>query len=206
MVTDTLPAGLTFELAGSSAGPSTATDVTFTDTLPAGLAFDAGASDHRCAALGKTGGSQLRCVSPSLAPGDSTTFTVVARVGPALGTGSVLTNDAQAAAVQSAPNAVAAARVRVSVVRQVDLAVTQQASAKTVAPGEPFSFTIRVVNRGPSAASDVIVADRASTPLLSGRLRPGTGPACSPGGVPFQCTVSQLMPGASVTLVVDAAS
>jgi uncharacterized repeat protein (TIGR01451 family) len=195
----------TFHGTVQNTGPSAATDVTFTDTLPTGMVFDPAASDHRCVVPGNPRDTQLSCVAATLNPGASTTFTVVARVASTLGTGSVLTNDAQATAVQSDPATVAAARARAVVTRQVNLVVTKKASAHRVAAGSLFTVTIHAVNRGPSAASHVVISDQAHTSLLWGRLRPAnrTGLTCSRGGVSFECTVPQLMPGASITIVVD---
>jgi uncharacterized repeat protein (TIGR01451 family) len=116
----------------------------------------------------------------------------------------VLTDDMQAAAAQSDPADVATARVSALVTRQVDLVVTKTMSKRTAVAGSLFSFTVRVVNQGPSAASNVVVSDQAVS-SLSGRLRPGDGISltCTEGGASFRCTVPELLPGASVTFVVD---
>ena len=111
----------TYRITVTNQGPSVATGITATDTLPAGLTFVASASDPRCSVAAA---GTIRCTAAGpLAPGASTTFTVVAMVSSTLGTGSVIVNDAVASASQYDPDPAEAARA-VSVIARPSVPVT----------------------------------------------------------------------------------
>lgn len=191
----------TYEVSVTNDGPSRATSATAADVLPEGLTFDAAASDARCALVVPTT-STVRCVDPgALAPGEKVTFKVVARVDADLGNGSDIVNDESASAAQLNPDPAEDARAASTIVRQVDLTVTKVPSQNPVRAGEPFFYTITVVNHGPSAASDVVIADQPRTRALRGGLQPGgMGEAdCLVTGVSFQCMIPDLLPGDSIT-------
>jgi uncharacterized repeat protein (TIGR01451 family) len=192
---------VTFHGTVKNTGPSLATGVTYIGSLPTGLAFDAAKSDPRCKAATGTSGAVVQCTTASLAPGASTTFVVVDRIAPALGPRSVLISDAQATAVQSDPANVATARVQIIVVRRVSIVVIQTVSSNRLVTGKPVGFVIRVINRGPSVASNVLVANRART-AVSAMLLTGAALACPPAINTLRCVVRQLAPGASVLFLV----
>jgi uncharacterized repeat protein (TIGR01451 family) len=190
---------VTFHGTVKNTGPSLATDVTYIGSLPTGLAFDAAKSDPRCKAATGTGSAEVQCTTASLEPGASTTFVVVDRIAPALGPHSVLISDAQATAVQSDPANVATARVQILVVRRVSIVVIQTVSSNRLATGRPVGFIIRVINRGPSVASNVFVGNRTRA-AASVMLLTGAALACPPAINTLRCVVRQLAPGASVLL------
>jgi hypothetical protein len=72
------------------------------------------------------------------------------------------------------------------------------------APGQRFSYTITVVNNGPSAARDVMITDAASHEHLEGGLRavPPGAEACPVLGISFRCEVEILLPGERFTITV----
>jgi uncharacterized repeat protein (TIGR01451 family) len=113
----------TYRIIVTNEGPSEATGITATDKLPPGLTFDAAASDSRCS-LTSAATRMVSCTEAGpLAPGASTTFTVVAQVSAALGTGSVIVNDAVVSASQYDPDPADAARA-VSVIARPSVPVT----------------------------------------------------------------------------------
>ncbi|HWK29231.1 MAG TPA: DUF11 domain-containing protein [Solirubrobacter sp.] len=85
-----------------------------------------------------------------------------------------------------------------------DLVVTKRVAPATAAPGDPITYTIRVVNRGPDAANDVVVAEvrpRGTTPL---KLRPSQG-SCA-GDRPVRCALGTLGVGDSATITATVAA
>jgi uncharacterized repeat protein (TIGR01451 family) len=183
-------------------GPSVATQVSVTDTLPEGMTFDASASDSRCSLIDPAAGT-VRCVEPGpVDVGATVNFTVVARVDVTLGDGSDVVNDAAVTAVQFDPDAQPYARARSTVVRRVNLTITKRASRNPVRAGSSFHYTITILNRGPSAASSVVISDRLPRSGLGGGLRRGVKGArdCPVAGVSFRCDVPELLPGDGLTL------
>jgi uncharacterized repeat protein (TIGR01451 family) len=194
---------VTYRPAVLNQGPSVATNITVTDTLPRGLTFAPAASDQRCGLIDPAAGT-VRCVAPGpLAVGATVTFTVVAWVDATLGDRSTIVNDAVATAFQYDPDPAPSARAASVVVRRVDLAVTKKASRRRVRAGESLKYTITVVNRGPSAASAIVLRDRVSKRGLTGGLRRGKGAwRCPVIGVAFRCLIPELLPGDRLTLTV----
>lgn len=189
-----VPGGpITYTMVVTNAGPSLATGAQVTDTFPATLlnptwtcAATAGAS---CPAAGS--GSIAAAVT--IPPAGAVTFSVAATVDPsAVGT---LVNTVTVAppANVADPNAGNnTATDRATLAPSADLEITKTGPA-TAAPGGTVSYTITVVNHGPSAATDVQVFDPA-TPSLRLRSLPG-------GCTSFQpCDLGTLLPGDSRTL------
>jgi uncharacterized repeat protein (TIGR01451 family) len=156
----TVPVGSdeTYSLVVTNHGPSEASKVVVSDTLPRGLSFvsaskgcveKAGTVTCRVAALG------------AVAPQDTVTFKVVARVGP---TAAALT--ANTATVKSSTpdpnlkNNIATAKVKV---RFPILSLTKAAAQKTVANGADVDYTLTVRNVGKGQATDVKVCDSPPT-------------------------------------------
>jgi uncharacterized repeat protein (TIGR01451 family) len=193
---------VTYHATVTNHGPSTATGISYADALPEGLFFDAVASDHRCSH--GTSPGMIRCAAAGpVSPGGHVTFWVVAHVDATIGDHSDVVNDAVATAAQ-ADGAMVQARAPSVVVRRVDLRVTKTASRNPVLAGSSFRYTIKVVNRGPSAATRIGVNDHAASATLAGG-RPsvnGIALSCRPGGVSFRCEVPELLPGAGVTVTV----
>ncbi|HST40623.1 MAG TPA: SdrD B-like domain-containing protein [Conexibacter sp.] len=84
---------------------------------------------------------------------------------------------------------------------QADLAISKTAAASSYAPGETASFTLEVVNNGPTAATGVTVTDT----LPAGLAYAGADIAgCSVAAETVTCAVGDLAVGASATFVVQA--
>jgi uncharacterized repeat protein (TIGR01451 family) len=84
---------------------------------------------------------------------------------------------------------------------QIDLELTQAVSATQVTPGDPVTFTITLVNRGPSNATGVAVSDLLPAGVVYQVDTPSQGTFDSATGV---WSVGSLPVGASVTLDVSA--
>jgi uncharacterized repeat protein (TIGR01451 family) len=138
----------------TNVGPSPATDVVVSDTLPAGAAF-VSASDGGTHAAGVVTWSIA-----SLAGGATANFTVTV-TAPASGTLlNTVASTSSATDLVPANNdgSAPAAQVLTTVTAAADLATTVTGPAIAIT-NFPFSYTVTVTNRGPSAATSVTVGN-----------------------------------------------
>ena len=158
----------TYQIVATNTGPSAVTGAVVTDTVPAGLA----GATWTCAAAGggtcsSTGtGNLVELVD--LPVGASVTFTVTATVTATAGT---LTNTAQVDVPLGAtdPNTANNAATDTTQVDPVgDLSITKTDGQVSAVPGAATTYTIDVVNSGPSAATGVTVIDVLPAVLTGG--------------------------------------
>jgi large repetitive protein len=202
---------ITYTLHLSNAGPSDAASAIEFDELPPEVEFVAASSDPRCSLADTLPGADAApntvvCQADSLAAGADDSFTVTALVPPATGNGSVLTNSVYAQSAREDRDPVDVTSIDTDVVNEYDLTITKTPSQREVAPGEPFSYTITVTNHGPSAALNVMVSDHSQSSRLLGGLA-GTemnDTICPVLGIDFSCTIPEMLPGASVSIVMPA--
>lgn len=185
----------TYTLVVSNTGPSTATGVTISDVLPAGLSVISVQAAGTCDVAGQT----LTCQLGTVAPGSSTTVTIGVMVAATqVGT---LTNTATVASTTPDPNpANNSATVVTPVETRADLTLTKSADRGTVAAGEGMTYTLVVVNSGPSDATGVVITDTIPTGMelilhSDGCTVAGNTVTCPVGDVPVGGT-------ATVTLTV----
>ena len=151
---------VTYTLGVTNGGPSTASSVVVTDTLPVGTSYVSCSSTGG----GTCGGSgRNRTISfGSLASDASATVTLVAKVAAGTASGTVIRNTGRVKASgpsdASTGNNSATASVTVSN-PAADLALTKSAAPNPVQAGANVTYTIRLSNGGPSAASSVVVTD-----------------------------------------------
>lgn len=190
----------TFTITVTNLGPSVATGVTVADLLPAGVTYISDSSGGSYAS-----GTGIWTIGP-LAAGGSASMDITASVdvvGVVTNTAEVATAD-QPDADSTPGNSVPSEDDQQSITLegvQIDLELTQTVSANQVTPGDSVTFTITVVNQGPSDASGVAVSDLLPPGLVyesdvaqQGAFDPATG----------IWTVGALPVGASVTLDVSA--
>ncbi|MGE0553149.1 MAG: hypothetical protein AB7R55_06945, partial [Gemmatimonadales bacterium] len=149
-------ATITYTVTVRNLGPAPAASVALRDTLPAGVGF-----------VSASGGGTLagNVVSwptiPSLAPGASASFNLVATAPLTTGT---ITNLAAATTTTPDPTpgnndgSAAASRVVTQVVSTADVSVAKSGPS-TATVGTPFSYSIAVRNDGPGSATAVSVTD-----------------------------------------------
>lgn len=143
---------LTYTLLVTNTGPSTATNLTVVDTLPAGLTF--GSVTTTAGTANQTSGV-ITATIPTLAVNGQATVTVISTV-LATFAGTTIANSATADADEAAPvNANASTAVN----PQVDLQITKSHPAGTVNRGDQLTYTLNVINKGPSGATNVEVVD-----------------------------------------------
>ena len=147
-----------YTLTAHNAGPNDATGVTIHDSLPAGLDF----LDASPGCDNENG--TVSCDIGTLATGDSASVTIDART-TALISGTVVGNLATVSGNELDPtpaNNQAAASITVRPL--VDLKLTKVASNPTPTAGGPVTYTLTLLNNGPSPATGVMITD----PLPSG--------------------------------------
>lgn len=186
---------VTYTLTVANAGPSTATGVQLSDPLPAGLTFESSASG--CTAAGGV----VTCPVGSLAPGATATRTFVAQTD-AGGSGTV-SNVATATATTADPNpANNSATANSTTATEADLQLTKSAPAAPVAGG-PITYTLTLLNNGPSAAAGVVVTDDAPAGLTFTSVATD-GSDCILAGASVSCgNVGPLPAGATRTYFVS---
>jgi uncharacterized repeat protein (TIGR01451 family) len=184
---------LTYTLVVTNAGPSTATGVVLTDTLPLSVTDVLMASSQGSCALDN---AAVVCDLGALnhLAGASVTLTVRPTA-----TG-ILTNRVVVTSVAFDPDLGNNTFSQgATVVPAADLEVTKKDAPDPLMVGETLTYTITVVNRGPSTATGVVLTDT----LPAGVDLGDYSPACSGTG-PVTCTWGSLAQGAveTVTIVV----
>ena len=200
-----VPDGLTYTLSVANTGPATATSVRVTDPLPEQFTpSSAGGVGFTCN-LPAAGGT-LECTRPALAVGAGPVeITVVGTIAPA-SAAQTIKNSATVEADQGDPaldsNAVTTTTV---VIPAADLDVTKTANRATLRPGERITYTVKVVNNGPSEATNVDVSDTLGGPSRTIVSVSSSQGSCTTAG-PIECALGDLPEGAeaTVTLVVRA--
>jgi uncharacterized repeat protein (TIGR01451 family) len=171
---------LTYTITVNNAGPSNAATVTLTDNLPAATTFVSLSSPGgwTCAPLTVGAGGTLSCTNLNMGIG-SAVFTLVVKVNPGALTGNdVITNTATVSSTTSDPNTGNETGGAVtSVNAAADLAVTKVDTPDPVTAGNNLTYTINLVNNGPSNASGVDVTDAipANTTFVSATVTTGSG-------------------------------
>ena len=150
----------TYTIVVVNQGPSTVTDAAVADTFPGILSNCAFTSVAAGGASGNTAaGAGDLAETLSMPPGSSVTYTATCDVDPAA-TGS-LSNTAtvsSAIATETDPGDDSATDTDTLEVT-ADLEITKDNGTATSVPGQPTTYTIVVVNQGPSTVTDAAVAD-----------------------------------------------
>ena len=186
---------LTYTMLVTNTGPSTATNVTVVDTLPAGLTFVSVATTAGTAA--EVGGV-ITATIPTLAVNGTATVTIISTV-LATFAGTTIPNSATADADEAAP---VTANANTTVNPQVDLAITKTDSADPVNRGSQITYTMNVVNNGPSAATNVTVVDTLPAGLTFVSATGGTVTAPVGGNQQVSVAVGNLASGATATVTI----
>ena len=189
---------ITFTVTVTNQGPDTATNVQITDVLPPGL------TPVLTRARRGTFASQVWDVG-TLAPGDSSTLTITARVDSP----DAQTNTASVTNVdQFDPNTANDTASATETPQQADLSITKTDGVTSAVPGTAVTYTIVVTNNGPSAATNVVVADTFPA-TLTGVTWTSVGSAGVTGNDPsgggnINDTVTFIPVGGTVTYTVTA--
>ncbi|MBU6337995.1 MAG: DUF11 domain-containing protein [Acidobacteria bacterium] len=177
-----------FRIYARNTGPSTATGAVVTDTLPAGLTFvSAAPSQGSCTSAPGAGGTTVvTCALGTITVGNGAS--VVIRARPTLGiAGTTVTNTASATSDITPSPGTDTATLTVKPI--ADLSLTKTASVETIDQGAPVTFTVTSTNEGPAAATNVQVIDRlpAAIDASSAVATPSSGGSCSRDGSVITC-------------------
>ena len=202
---------ITYTITVNNGGPADAAAVSLNDTLPAGLTFVSFSSPAgwTCSTPGVGGTGAVSCTRPILVPGVDQVFTLIANVPAGATSGTTYSNTASVFAkvfdpneknnTSSASNTVAGPTA--------DMAVFKQAVVDEVLPGSNVTYTIQVINGGPSNAASATLNDTLPGTLTFVSLSAPAGWTCStpaPGGAGLvSCSNASLVPG-SVTFTLVA--
>ncbi len=189
-----LPGKATYTLVVANAGPDTASEVLVSDTLPAGESYLA--SDAGCSVAGQS----VSCALGELADGEARTIHLTVSVGVSLGERTV-TNTATVTSATYDPNmANNTASASMQTGPAADVAIEKTGPASVVS-GASIAWTLKLTDRGPSTAHQVVVED----PLPSGVTlthAAATQGACQSTGSVLRCELGTLADGAGAEVTV----
>ena len=144
---------ITYSVTIKNTGTAPAENLTLTDTLPSGFVFNDFLASER-----------TWTISPSFAPGNTTTITYGVRVNPGVTAGDY-TNTATAKATGLAPVTdratvhVDAPQVLGATTGTPTVILEKAADRDTANPGETVDFTVTVTNTGDAPATEVSISD-----------------------------------------------
>jgi uncharacterized repeat protein (TIGR01451 family) len=182
-------------------GPNPATGVTATTVVPAGLTLiTATATQGTCTLAAGT----ITCTIGNMANAATVTATITVQTGAAAAPSVSLTGTVTATEFDP-NNANNSATVTTTVNPAADLAVTKSDSPDPVIVGNNVTYTVTVVNNGPSNATGVTVTDTLPTNGTFVSSTPA-GPTCTVAAGVLTCNLGTINAGANstVTIVVTA--
>jgi uncharacterized repeat protein (TIGR01451 family) len=186
-----------YTLTASNAGPNDATGVTITDSLPAGLDF----LDASPACVSDDG--TVTCDVGTIASGGQASVKISALTTPAVA-GTSVTNGATVSANEPDPNLNNnQATAPIDVKPLVDLKLTKVASNPAPTAGGPVTFTLSLVNNGPSPATGVAITDPLPNGLTFMSASAGQG-SCSGTGQTVICQLGTVAVGGAAVVTITA--
>ena len=186
---------LTYTILVTNTGPSTATNVEVTDTLPTGLTFG---SVTTTAGTASEASGVITATIPTLAVNGSATITVVSTV-LATFAGTTIANSASADADEAA---LVTAGSSTAVNKQIDLQITKSHPTGNVNRGDQLVYTLNVINKGPSSATNVEVVDTLPAGLTFVSATGGTVTPPSGGNQTVIVNVGTLADEATATVTI----
>jgi len=188
---------LTYTLVATNNGPSNATGVTVVDALPSGVTF---ASAMTTQGTVNGAGTTVTANVGNLAVRASTTITITVDVDPStrgtiVNTATVSGNETE---ITTSNNTDAEPT---QIQPQVDLAILKTDSPDPVIAGESLTYTLAIVNNGPSDATGVMVVDTLPAGVTYRSASTGQG-TVSGAGQTVTANLGDLDVGASITVTV----
>ncbi len=198
---------VTYHFTITNEGPQTGHNIQFVDTLPAGVNYEGSFTSTPLGTFPVVSGQQIRANLGALTKGSSVTLSFVVQFQASAG--SPVTNTATVSTTDVDPNpSNNTAQVTINVSPPVNLKFTQFTAAPNPSQtGSPLSYSIGVINTGPSPATNVTL----TSPLAAGVSFVGASvspivvtPLSSSGVVGSNVVVNlgTLVPGASATITI----
>src|SRR6185436_10680701 len=195
-------ASLAYTLDASNAGPSTAQTITVTDTLPAGVTFQnttGTASGWTC----NHSAGVVTCTRGNIPVAG--TRTIVINVTAPATNGNIQNSATITAATSDldpSDNTAVASTTVTGGTTHADLSIAKSDSADPVSAGAALSYTLAVTNAGPETATGVSVSDPlpAGVAFVSAS---GTGWSCNQSSGTVTCTRVNLDPGAAPAITIN---
>ncbi len=182
-------------------GPSTAQNVTITDVMSAGLTLS-GTPVVTGGSLLNSNASGATATAATLAAGQTLTMVVNATVTATTGN---VTNTAAGTSTTPDPSPPGTVTVPTPVAASADLVLSKVASAANGTAGGTISYTVTLVNLGPSTAQNVTITDVMSAGLtLSGTPVVTGGSLLNSNASGATATAATLAAGQTLTMVVNA--
>jgi uncharacterized repeat protein (TIGR01451 family) len=181
---------ITFTIDVTNAGPSDAQTITVTFPVPAGVTL-ADLPPGCTLAVGV-----VTCVLALIADGATSTITLTGTVA-ADRTDAIVASVGVGSATADPDPADNTTSTTAGVAAQYDLAITKSVDDGSIAYYATATFTLSVVNNGPSFARDVVVTDV----LPAGLTLVSASPGCT-GTTTLTCTVGELAPGARAAVTI----
>ena len=176
----------TYVITLTNAGPSDAPNATVSDPAPAGLTL---------IDVNGAGCATVPCNTGTLLVGQSRSLTVTFAVPSGYLTPNPFVNTASITSSNHLTPETASATT--SVTPNADLAISKGSQLTAAIPGTQVSFTVTVVNNGPSDAQNVVVQD----PTPAGLVAPlTTDPPCA--GAVLPCNLGTMVMGQSKQFIV----
>ena len=192
---------ISYTVDAENLGPSDADNVSLTDTLPAGVTFDSVNASNGGWSCSNAGDVSVTCTRATWAAGSSTTFTIVVT---APNNSASLTNSVSIASTTADPDTGNNSdTANTSVGASADLSVTKTGPA-TVTAGGSVSYTVDAENLGPSDAANVSLTDTlpASVTFVSVNASNGGWSCSNTGNVSVTCDRANWNAGASTTFTI----
>jgi uncharacterized repeat protein (TIGR01451 family) len=189
---------ITWTINIANAGPSDAANVTLSDTVPANTTL-VSFTQNTGPTFNCVTGPTVTCTAPTFAAGAAASFTFIAQI--AAGATGTLSNTATIASTTADPNNTNnTSTANVILGANADLRLTKT-GPPTTASGANISYSLELVNDGPSAAANVVLTDAvpANTTFVSAVQNTGavfncTTPAVGATGT-ITCTIASFAPG-----------
>lgn len=188
-------------------GPSTAGGLVVTVPVPSGLTFVAAASDSSCTLSGST----VTCTLPStttLAPGGSLTVALGFSVPSSTPSGTTKTfNGSVTTTTSESTTANNSDSVAIGINSEAQLSITKTHSGEPAIAGADTSWSISVINSGPSDAIGVTVTDTLPAGLTfvahsASSTTPTSDSRCSASGSVVTCDLATMGIGSTSVLLV----
>ena len=186
-----------YTLTASNTGPNDATGVTIQDSLPAGLDF----IDASPGCDNENG--TVKCDVGTIATGARASVTIRTHTTAAIA-GMSVGNLATVSGNEQDPElANNSASAKISVQPLVDLKLKKVASNPAPAAGGPVSYTLTLLNNGPSPATGATITDPLPSGLSFVSATPGQG-SCGASGQTVKCNLGTLAPGGTALVTITA--